>query len=225
MRVTAETKNATRKRILEVAKKQFAQQGFEATTTRDLARAAHIAAGTLFNYFPTKESIVECLVSDACDRAEAEFERSVANTPSSEPASEPAQPKERLSLEEELFAHAAGILRTLKPYRKYLPAVLETTLSPLVSNESNGDQPSLPAAHLEVVSQIVYRHAQHERLSPVALQLYWTLYTGVLTYWAKDRSPRQEDTLALVDQSLAMFVGWLVNQSDGFADDSQVKEG
>jgi hypothetical protein len=39
--------------------------------------------------------------------------------------------------------------------------------------------------------------------------LYWTLYTGVLAFWSKDASPRQEDTLALLDQSLAMFVGWL----------------
>ena len=46
-------------------------------------------------------------------------------------------------------------------------------------------------------------------MSPVALQLYWTLYTGVLMFWAKDRSPKQEDTLALIDHSVAMFVAWL----------------
>jgi AcrR family transcriptional regulator len=57
MRVTAETKEATRKGILEVAEKQFAQQGFDAATTRDIARAARIGVGTLFNYFPTKDSI------------------------------------------------------------------------------------------------------------------------------------------------------------------------
>jgi hypothetical protein len=35
------------------------------------------------------------------------------------------------------------------------------------------------------------------------------LYTGVLAFWAGDKSPKQEDTLALLDQSLTMFVGWL----------------
>jgi len=34
----------------------------------------------------------------------------------------------------------------------------------------------------------------------------------VLAFWANDRSPKQEDTLALVDQSLNMFVGWLDGQ-------------
>jgi hypothetical protein len=42
--------------------------------------------------------------------------------------------------------------------------------------------------------------------------MYWTLYTGVLAFWAGDKSPKQEDTLALIDQSLAMFVNWLKSE-------------
>jgi len=196
MRVTTETKNATRQRILEVAQKQFAKQGFEATTTRDIARAAQIAVGTLFNYFPTKEAIVEHLVGEAFANASAGL------------AVESAQSPSEASLEEDLFAHAAAILRKLKPFRKYLPAVLETSLSPLAV-EQRGKEPSLRMDHLETVSQIVSRRSLDEALSAVALQLYWTLFTGVLAFWSKDSSPRQEDTLALLDQSIDMFVLWL----------------
>src|SRR6187551_1305663 len=135
MRVTAETKSATRRRILEVAQKHFAQHGFEVATTRDLAQAAGIAAGTLFNYFPTKEAIVEALVRDAYVRA------TEANTRDEE--------DEQASLAEALFAHVAALLRKLKPFRKYLPAVLESSLSPAV-DQSNGE-PSLRAMHLEAV--------------------------------------------------------------------------
>jgi AcrR family transcriptional regulator len=198
MRVTPETKSATRKRILEVAKEQFARQGFEATTTRDIARAARIAAGTLFNYFPTKESIVESLVSEAYAGVAEAF------TAATDRAESP-------TLEEELFAHVAAILRKLSPYRSYLPAVLETMWSPLSSDQS-GSHPSPRVAHLETVVQIGARHGQQESLTALALQLYWTLYAGVLTFWAKDQSRRQEDTLAMLDQSLAMFVGWLTSQ-------------
>jgi hypothetical protein len=31
----------------------------------------------------------------------------------------------------------------------------------------------------------------------------------VLAFWTADKSPRQEDTLALLDQSLNMFAAWL----------------
>ena len=41
MRVTAETKAATRKRILDSARRLFAEKGFEPTTTRDIAQAIH----------------------------------------------------------------------------------------------------------------------------------------------------------------------------------------
>ncbi len=202
MRITAAAKDETRKRILKVSQKQFAQQGFEQTTTRDIAREANIAVGTLFNYFPSKESIVETLANEACacaaDRFAAQFEgngQQCAET-----------------LEEDLFAHVAAVLRELKPYRKYLPAVLETSLSPLAAGRS-GEQPSFRAAHLEMVSRILSRHAAPEATATVAIQLYWTLYNGVLCFWSSDSSPRQEDSLALLDESIAMFVGWLAGSN------------
>jgi AcrR family transcriptional regulator len=200
MRITAAAKDETRKRILKVSQKQFAQFGFEQTTTRDIARDANIAVGTLFNYFPTKESIVENLVNDGCVRAAERFATELERNGQ----------KDSATLEEELFAHVAAVLRELKPFRKYLPAVLETSLSPLATDHFGGHT-SLRASHLEIVSQILLRHAPQEAISPIAIQLYWTLYTGVLVFWASDSSPRQEDSLALLDQSLSMFVGWLID--------------
>jgi len=88
-----------------------------------------------------------------------------------------------------------------------LPSLLETTLSPLALVPQK-DSASFRAGHLEAVAALAAKHG-YRHLSPVALQLYWTLYTGVLVFWANDPSPKQEDTLALVDDSLHMFVGWL----------------
>jgi hypothetical protein len=59
--------------------------------------------------------------------------------------------------------------------------------------------------HLKAVEQIAAAHG-HPALSPLALQLYWTLYLGVFAHWTTDESPKQEDTLALLDQSLKLFV-------------------
>src|SRR5437870_12978141 len=110
MRVTAETKGKTHERILAAAQKLLSEHGFEAMTTRDIARAAGIAVGTLFNYFATKEAVVTCLVNQAVWKAQPEFER----------RAEEAAPSDELSLEEELFAHVAAGLRKLKPFRKHL---------------------------------------------------------------------------------------------------------
>jgi AcrR family transcriptional regulator len=48
----------TRTRILEAAQRLFASQGFDGTTTRDLAQAAGVAEGTLFRHFPNKKAIL-----------------------------------------------------------------------------------------------------------------------------------------------------------------------
>jgi AcrR family transcriptional regulator len=192
MRVTAEAKELTRRKILEAAQELFRSTGFEATTTRDIARTAGIATGTLFNYFPTKEAIVVALVMDSQSRSTRTLSRD-----------------QHESLEEALFAHAAASLRLLKPYRKYLTPVLETALSPLAEVRGDDLGQTLRTQHLETVVELARQHGMDAGLNPVALQMYWTLYLGVLTFWTNDKSPKQEDTLALLDQSLAMFVNWV----------------
>jgi AcrR family transcriptional regulator len=48
----------TRTRILQAAQRLFAAQGFDGTTTRDLAQAASVAEGTLFRHFANKKAIL-----------------------------------------------------------------------------------------------------------------------------------------------------------------------
>ncbi|HEV3418378.1 MAG TPA: helix-turn-helix domain-containing protein [Pirellulales bacterium] len=192
MRITAEEKSATRQRILEAAVDLFRARGFDATTTRDIAGAAEIATGTLFNYFATKEAIVGSLAEEALARARATFARRNGAS----------------NLEENLFALVASELRQLRPLRKFIMPLLETSLSPLSTVRRLEAAESLRIEHLEIVVELARVDGLTE-LSPLALQVYWTLYTGVLAFWAGDKSPKQEDALALLDQSMAMFVAWL----------------
>lgn len=52
------TESETRTRILQSAVKLFARRGYDGTTTRDLAEAAHVAEGTLFRHFTNKKAIL-----------------------------------------------------------------------------------------------------------------------------------------------------------------------
>jgi AcrR family transcriptional regulator len=191
MRITAEEKEATRERIEAAALELFRTRGFEATTTRDIARQAEIAVGTLFNYFTAKEAIVIALAEEGLAKAQA----AVAKQPAAE------------TLEEDLVALVAAELRQLKPLRKFIGPVLETALSPLATAAMNGEA-NLRIQHLESVTRIARAHGIAE-ISAVPLQVYWSLYSGVLAFWAADKSPRQEETLALLDNSLHMFAAWL----------------
>jgi AcrR family transcriptional regulator len=205
MRITAQAKEATRQRVLDAARKLFAEEGFEAATTREIAQRAGIANGTLFNYFPTKESMALTLVAEAL-------------------AGMSAPEGDAASLEEELFAYIAAGLRRLKPYRNLLRPVLETAFSPVIALGDSAGQ-RLRVEHLEEVARLILAHTSEQPASPVVLQLYWTLYTGVLGYWAADTSPNQEDTLAVLDASLKMFVAWLCAADAAQADEATAERG
>ena len=53
-----QSEDATRNRIIKAAQKLFARQGYDGTTTRDLAIAAGVAEGTVFRHFPNKKAIL-----------------------------------------------------------------------------------------------------------------------------------------------------------------------
>jgi AcrR family transcriptional regulator len=191
MRINADAKEATRRRILETARGLFDAKGFDQASTRDLARAAGIAAGTLFNYFPTKEAIAMTLVAEALAEGREDCRKKA---------------RAGASLDEDLFAFVAAQLRRLKPHRAYLEPVLGRALSPLAHAAAAPEGESMRVAHLETVGELLHKHGRADEPSFVALHLYWTLFTGVLAFWSQDGSRHQEDTLAVLDRALQMFV-------------------
>jgi AcrR family transcriptional regulator len=58
------TKAANRAAILDAAREVFAELGYGAATIRDVVRRTDLAAGTFYNYFPDKESVLRALVEE-----------------------------------------------------------------------------------------------------------------------------------------------------------------
>jgi len=65
----ARRKEDTLRRIEEAGARLFKSRGYEATSTREIAEAADIAAGTLFNYFPEKRALLIHLMQRQIDLA------------------------------------------------------------------------------------------------------------------------------------------------------------
>ena len=65
-RLTSRQRQAAvrREQILKTALKLFAAQGFDATSTRQIAREVGIAEGLIFHYFPTKASLLSAILED-----------------------------------------------------------------------------------------------------------------------------------------------------------------
>jgi AcrR family transcriptional regulator len=71
-------KRNKQERILRAARRLFGRKGFERTTTREIADAADIGAGTLFLYAGTKEDLLVSIFRDEFDRI---VERAFATLP------------------------------------------------------------------------------------------------------------------------------------------------
>jgi AcrR family transcriptional regulator len=50
-------KQRTRELIAETSRRLFLERGFDQVTVAEIARAADVSEGTVFNYFPTKEDL------------------------------------------------------------------------------------------------------------------------------------------------------------------------
>src|SRR5438876_9059400 len=57
-------KEQTRQAIAEAALRLFTERGFDAVTVAEVARAADVSEGTVFNYFPTKEDLFYAQMED-----------------------------------------------------------------------------------------------------------------------------------------------------------------
>jgi AcrR family transcriptional regulator len=65
----ARRREETRARILHVAGRRFAAAGVDHVRLDEIADEADVARGTLYNYFPTKESLLCALLEPVLERA------------------------------------------------------------------------------------------------------------------------------------------------------------
>lgn len=58
-----------REQLLAEAEKQISERGYARTTVRSIAKECGIAVGTVYNYFPSKETLIASFVADDWQRS------------------------------------------------------------------------------------------------------------------------------------------------------------
>lgn len=195
----AQNKEATKARIVSAALRLFQTRGFEATTTKAIARAAGIAEGTVFNYFKTKEDIALHFFEQEVDHAMT----TVRDNPRLRKA----------PLEEKLFALVQSQLEFLAPYERFIGTALVEALKPTSRLSPLGHEAqALRHRYLGFVEELFEESLPRKSLVPVswwAPSAFWIYYLGALLYWLHDSSPRKQNTLAFLDRSLKIGVAVL----------------
>jgi len=195
----AQNKEAIRKRIVTAALSLFQTKGFDATTTKAIARKAGIAEGTVFNYFKTKEDIALHFFEQEVDQAIA----AVRENPRLRKA----------PLEEKLFTLVHSQLEFLAPHERFIGAAFIHALKPasqlgIFSHRAQELRHRYVGFVQELFEESLPKQ-QHSPLSWVAPEAFWIFYLGALLYWLHDSSPGKQHTLAFLDRSLSIGVSML----------------
>ena len=94
-----------RKELLQGCLALFAERGYGSITMRQIAKGLSVSTGTLYHYFPSKESIFMQLVQELCEQDISNFF---------------AQASEEGSLEERLQAVMNFVLQNIQQYHQQL---------------------------------------------------------------------------------------------------------
>lgn len=73
-----------RKRILKASRKLFSSKGYEETMIEDIAQRAEVSKATVYNYFPSKESLLIGTVDEVYERIFLMLEKDLVDCANSE---------------------------------------------------------------------------------------------------------------------------------------------
>jgi len=189
-------KAAIQQRIVSAALSLFQSKGFDATTTRAIARKARIAEGTVFNYFKTKEDIALYFFEQEVDHAIEAVRKS---------------PRLRSApLEEKLFALIQSQFEFLAPYQGFIGTALLEALRPAskLGFFSHKAQ-AVRHRYMGFVQDLFEESLPKQTLRHTNWwfpDAFWIYYMGALLFWLYDSSPRKQKTLAFLDSTLRVGV-------------------
>lgn len=200
MKTSKSQQEQTQRKILAAAISLMSQQGYEATSMKQIAREAGVGDATVYKYFPSKEKLLFGFF-------EASIHQALSDTL--------ATPEfEEFTLQERLQRLLDALLDVLRPEREFV----------LVCREVIGNSPLLIMrdqipGHAEMKQQILLFLEEAEEQDEIAPLAFKTVLSSllmdyvmvVILYWLKDESKQEADTTQLIDLSLEVLV--LVLQS------------
>lgn len=187
----------TRDRIHAAALSLFRKKGFDATTMRDVAKAAHVALGAAYYYFPSKEALVLAYYDVTSAKSIAQTEAVFSKTD---------------DLRERLGAAFHSKLDVLAHDRKLLSGLFRSIADPSAEASIFGEHTrAVRDDSILLFDRAIAPSPEVSALDPAARRVLvlalWSLHMGTILYFIHDGSPKQQRTRDLVDRSLDLVVG------------------
>lgn len=195
MRISKSQQTENQRAILRAASDLMTQHGFEATTMKQIARAANLGDATIYKYFPTKEKLVV-----------GYFEQAVADA-----LAQTHQTKgwDDFTLQEQMQLLVDSFLEILLPDREFVAMARQLVeRAPLLMLAH--DMPGKLALKQAFLRMLEQAQATGEipqcGFKPSLSALLADYVYAVVAYWLRDESEAFSDTTQLVDLSVGVMV-------------------
>jgi AcrR family transcriptional regulator len=175
----------TKERILEAALGLFADEGYEATTMRDVAREAGTSLGLAYRYFASKEEFALALYMRLAEESEAWAREGLTGG----------------TVAERFEAAMLAKLDQVSPHRGPLAALLSRALDPNSRLSALGEGTAAVREKMGGVFLEVVRGAGDAPGEKQARQLgdvLYALHLAILLYWFHDKTPEARATRDLL---------------------------
>lgn len=184
-------KAATRRRILRAALRLFSERGFESPTVDDIAAAADIGKGTIYNYFRTKEDILVAYIAEQEARVQKRMMRLLRRD---------LDPVSLLTL------YLQEQFRLKRPYRAFTRVFLSQVVlrGDAITPYLAAMQPAIDETLRALFDSLRARRQIREKPeNDVLIRIFKTLHFGLSAVWAIGGSDRELD--ALCGESVRIF--------------------
>ncbi len=193
MKISEHEKQQTRLKILEAAVDVIIEKGFKSASMREIARRAGVGDATIYNYFPSKES----LLYGYCEHVQLQTMSALKEI----------EDFHTYSLQEQLHQLIETELKVWLPAREFLQQVFTLTYySPATGITHLAETRRLNKKMVTDMLEAAIEAGEvpdqpYRELLP---RLFWDYQTGVLAYWLKDSSQDFENTTQLLDKSMGI---------------------
>lgn len=198
MKISQEQKAETRKKIIKASVEIIIEKGLKNATMREIAKKAEIGDATIYNYFPTKESIIYGYYQD-------QIEAVIVRLKTVEGFSE-------FNLQEQLQSFFETNLEVFLPDREFIHETFNVVFFSI--GQSYSRLKPIRTLFYDVVDDIFLAAIEvgeipEQVFGEIVYQLFWDYYIGLVTYWLNDQSDQFTDTSLFIDKSLDLAVAFL----------------
>lgn len=194
MKISHKQKKINRLKIIGIAVDVMIESGFKSATMRAIAKKAEIGDATIYNYFPTKESILFAYYEEKLNACIEKLKK--------------IDKFNEYTLNEQLQTFFNIQLELFLPDREFIELSFKkiffsltqnyTQLKPIrdVFNQIVNDMFKAAIEVKEIPEQVFQEMIDY---------LFWDYYVGIVLLWLNDKSDQFEDTDILIDKSLDLF--------------------